>query len=242
MRPEKKTNIDLSEKGFSEKGDPLALDKRLFMQFLAFGGCKDNSAIIGALGQEKIEGVLYQDIDDPQGIGLLTFSEDPAFFVTKLRQVLNTPPFSSLTHKPEYSMFGRTYSLGHERNLEDWLLRRPGRVVSDHSHTWAIWYPLRRSGTFATLSQEEQRGILMEHGAIGRSYGEAGLAQDIRLATYGLNKNDNDFVIGLIGKELFPLSALVQAMRKTKQTSTYIQNMGPFFIGKAFWQSSHQNY
>jgi chlorite dismutase len=238
MRPEKKTNIDLSEKGFSEKGEPLALDKRLFMQFLAFGGCRDNSAIVSELEQERIEGVLYQDIDDPQGIGFLTFSEDPAFFVTKLRQVLNKKTFSSLTHKPEYAMLGRTYSLGHERNLEDWLLRRPGRIVLDHSQTWAVWYSLRRSGAFSTLSQEEQRGILMEHGAIGRSYGEAGFAKDIRLASHGLNKRDNDFVIGLIGKELFPLSALVEAMRKTKQTSTYIQNMGPFFIGKVFWQSS----
>lgn len=238
MRPEKKANIDLSEKGLSEKGEPLALDKRLFMQFLAFGACRDNSAIVSELEQERIEGVLYKDIDDPQGIGFLTFSEDPDFFVTKLRKTLNKETFSSLSIKQEYTMLGRTYSLGHEQNIEDWLLKRPRRIALNHDHSWAVWYPLRRSGVFSTLSQEEQRRILMEHGAIGRSYGEAGFAQDIRLACHGLNKKDNDFVIGLIGKELFPLSALVQAMRKTKQTSTYIQNMGPFFIGKAFWQSS----
>jgi hypothetical protein len=51
-----------------------------------------------------------------------------------------------------------------------------------------------------------------------------------------MDKNDNDIVIGLIGKELFPLSACVQAMRKTRQTAHFIQEMGPFFVGKAVWQ------
>jgi chlorite dismutase len=59
---------------------------------------------------------------------------------------------------------------------------------------------------------------------------------DVRLACFGMDKNDSDFVIGLIGKELFPLSACVQAMRKTKQTSSYMETMGPFFIGRAIWQ------
>ena len=51
------------------------------------------------------------------------------------------------------------------------------------------------------------------------SFGSADLAHDVRLACHGLDKEDNDFVIGLIGKDLFPLSAIVQAMRKTQQTS-----------------------
>ena len=31
---------------------------------------------------------------------------------------------------------------------------------------------------------------------------------------------------------------LVQAMRKTVQTSQYIQTLGPFFVGHALWQSA----
>lgn len=239
MRPDVKSIMNLDEKGFSPTGGPLSLDKRLFMQLLVFGGAGDNLIILDELEREKIEGVVYEDINDPKGIGLLTISENPDFFVKKLRPILNKVKFSNLTFKPEHSMIGRTYSLGHERNLEDWLLKRPRRVVLNHDNTWAVWYPLRRSGAFNLLPQEEQKQILMEHGTIGRAFGEAGFGQDIRLACYGLNKDDNDFVIGLIGKELFPLSALVQTMRKTKQTSTYIQNMGPFFIGKVIWQSSN---
>src|SRR5262249_45576731 len=58
-------------------------------------------------------------------------------------------------------------------------------------------------------------------------------AHDIRLACHGLDKDDNDFVVGLIGKELFPLSAIVQAMRKTQQTALYLERLGPFFVGRA---------
>ena len=49
--------------------------------------------------------------------------------------------------------------------------------------------------------------ILAEHGAIGMSYGAGDYAHDIRLACHGLDKSDNDFVVGLIGKDLYPLSA-----------------------------------
>ena len=61
-------------------------------------------------------------------------------------------------------------------------------------------------------------------------------AHDIRLACHGLDRDDNDFVIGLIGKDLFPLSAVVQSMRKTQQTSLYLDRLGPFFVGRAVWQ------
>ena len=44
--------------------------------------------------------------------------------------------------------------------------------------------------------------------------------------------DDNDFVIGLMGAELYPLSRIVQDMRKTQQTALYIESLGPFFVGK----------
>ena len=79
--------------------------------------------------------------------------------------------------------------------------------------------------------------ILQEHGGIGRAFGRAGLGHDIRLACHGLDKVDNDFVIGLVGPQLMPLSAIVQRMRKTKQTSLHLERLGPFFVGKTIWQS-----
>lgn len=229
---------DIREKGAVKEGERQALDRRLFMQLLAFGGCADTAPLIEALKKSAISSVLYADINDPQGVGLLTMSEDPDFFVTGQRDLLNQEEFAALVLKSEYTMFGRTYALGHEENLEDWLIGRPPRVAANPAWQWAVWYPLRRSGSFARLSPKEQGEILMEHGIIGRAFGKADLGHDIRLASFGLDRDDNDFVIGLIGKELYPLSALVQTMRKTTQTSTYIDRMGPFFIGKAIWQAA----
>ena len=72
---------------------------------------------------------------------------------------------------------------------------------------------------------------------LGRRYGEAGYAVDVRLECHGLDRDDNEFVIGLIGAELYPLSRLVKDMRATRQTSEFIQQMGPFFVGRALYQS-----
>jgi Chlorite dismutase len=229
------TNI--KEMGARKNGERQVLDRRLFMQLQAFGGVRNTAPLIKILKDSKIDSVLYEDINDPHGIALLTMNDNPEFFVTAVRDILNRDEFASLTWKPEFTMLGRTYSLGHEADLEDWLLRKPKRVACNPDWKWAVWYPLRRFGSFAILPQKEQIQILMEHGKIGRAFGSADLGHDIRLASYGLDKHDNDIVIGLIGKELYPLSALVQVMRKTTQTSTYIKELGPFFIGKAVWQS-----
>jgi hypothetical protein len=229
---------DLSEKGGMKEGQPQRSNERLFMQFQAFGGCGSAEALARVLDRAKIAGVLYEDINDPRGVGLLTFNEDPDYFLDRVRPILSEAPFSALVQKPEYTMLGRTYSIGYEPDLPEVLLARPRRTVLNPAWKWGVWYPLRRSGKFAQLPPDEQRVILAEHGAIGMSFGVGDFAHDIRLACHGLDKSDNDFVIGLIGKDLFPLSALVQTMRKTQQTSLYLEHLGPFFVGRALWQST----
>ena len=228
---------DISEKGGLKNGQPQRSDRRLFMQLLVFGGCPDVGPLAQTLARAGVGSVLYEDVNDPRGVALLTFAEDPTFFVGDVRPLLNEGPFASLVQKPEYTMLGRTYSIGYEPDLADVLLQRPRRTVLNPDWRWAIWYPLRRSGKFAQLPAEEQRVILAEHGAIGMSFGAADYAHDVRLACHGLDKDDNDFIVGLIGKELFPLSAVVQAMRKTQQTALYLERLGPFFVGRAVWQS-----
>jgi chlorite dismutase len=138
-------------------------------------------------------------------------------------------------------MVGRTYAHGYEPDLEEALLHKPRRKVLDPEWPWAIWYPLRRKPEFGLLQPEDLRKILGEHARIGRDYAEAGHAQDIRLACYGLDQADNDFVIGLLGRQLYPLSHVVQEMRKTQQTANYVQSLGPFFVGKAVWRSQTES-
>ena len=228
---------DISEKGGIKNGEPQRSDERLFMQLLAFGDCPNSRPLADALARAGTTGVLYEDANDPRGVALLTFSQDPGVFIDCGRKLLNAAPFAALTQKAGYTMLGRTYAIGYEPDLTETLLERPRRTVLNPAWTWAVWYPLRRSGRFAQLPADEQRVILAEHGAIGMSFGVADYAHDIRLACHGLDRNDNDFVVGLIGRELYPLSRIVQEMRKTQQTALYLERLGPFFVGRAVWQS-----
>jgi len=228
---------DLSEKGGVKDGQPQRSDDRLFMQLLAFGGCTDTAAVARHVEQAGLEGAVYEDVNDPRGIAILTLTRTPESFVERVRPALNSGPCAGLALKPEYTMLGRTYAIGYEPDLQETLVDRPRRTVLNPDWGWAVWYPLRRSGRFAQLDEQEQRKILAEHGAIGMAFGAGDLAHDIRLACHGLDRDDNDFVIGLIGKALFPLSAVVQSMRKTQQTSLYLDRLGPFLVGRAVWQS-----
>lgn len=223
---------DLSELGGLKDGEPQRSNERMFMQLMAFGGCRDPRAAARHLEASGVANVVYEDLNDPLGIGVLALDTDPNTFLEIVRPLLATGPFLGLVQKPQYAMFGRTYSLGYEPDLNETLIERPRRNVLNPDWRWAVWYPLRRSGSFAQLSAEQQRAILSEHGALGMTFGAGDLAHDVRLACHGLDRDDNDFVIGLIGKDLFPLSALVQFMRKTQQTSLYLDRLGPFFVGR----------
>jgi chlorite dismutase len=229
---------DISEKGGLKGGQPQRSDQRLFMQLFAFGGCPRSADVVAHVANAGLDAVVYEDLNDPHGIALLTLSTDPNVFIDRVRSLLNSGPFPSLTLRPDFTMFGRTYSLGYEPDLQNALLDRPRRTVLNADWPWAVWYPLRRNGRFEQLPPEEQRTILAEHGEIGKRFGAADYAHDVRLACHGLDRGDNDFVIGLVGKELFPLSAVVQAMRRTQQTSLYLDRLGPFFVGRAVWQAA----
>jgi chlorite dismutase len=229
---------DVVEHGRSAEGETTSLDRRLFMQLQAFGGAGETRPLADALEARAIDAVLYEDANDPEGIAVLTLSEDPDAFVTTVRELYREEPFAELRRKPELTMLGRTYALGYEQDLEETLVERPRRRVLDPVLRWAIWYPLRRSGSFEQLSRREQDTILMEHGGVGMAFGRAGLGYDIRLACHGLDQADNDFVVGLLGPELHPLSIIVQRMRKTRQTSLHLERLGPFFVGRVAWQSA----
>jgi Chlorite dismutase len=228
--------LDLSEKGRRGK-EVISLDRRLFMKFTAFTGVHDTGAAIEAVRATGLTAAIYADVNDPYGIGIMVASEDPADFVTSLRDVFNQPPFDDFDYRPEFDMLGRSYSIGYEPDLEDTLIQRPLTKLTDPRNEWVVWYPLQRSKGFYVLPKERQMSILGEHGTLAKRYGAGGHATDIRLACHGLDRDDNDFVVGLLGPRLHPLSAVVQEMRRTEQTAQFLDRLGPFFIGKVIWQS-----
>ncbi|MCU0685554.1 MAG: chlorite dismutase family protein [Polyangiaceae bacterium] len=230
-------HIDVNEYGGKKQGERQVLNRRLFMQLLVYNAPPGTSgdeiaARTASLARERgVAAVIYADTMDPRGVGLLTWSDDPAHFVQNVRPLFAHESLAKVELRPDYGMIGRTYSTGHEPELAFVLLERSSNNVMNEAYPWHVWYPLRRNGEFARLDPHEQGQILREHASIGMAYGQQELAHDIRLACHGLDAKDNEFVIGLVGRELHPLSHLVQTMRKTQQTSLYISQMGPFFVG-----------
>lgn len=232
------SGLSLAERGKTAAGAPQSLDRRLFVQLLAYTGCTDATPLAEAAEAAGVGGAIYVGAQDPQSVAVLTFHEDPAFFVEDGRALHLSEPFRGLTPLPHLTMLGRTYSIGYEQDLIGALVAKPVKTIANPEWPWAVWYPLRRSGRFEREPREEQRRMLMEHGGIGRAFGKSDLAHDVRLACHGLDPNDNDFIAGLVGKDLHPLSAVVQKMRSTRQTAEFIDNLGPFFVGRAIWQSA----
>lgn len=236
--------VDVWERTKGYSGQPVQqMNRRLFMQLLGYeceAGLNPTEAIerLGAvLDEAGVAAVIYADMNNPRGLALLTWTEQPEDFLTKVRPCLAAPGMESLIPLNPLTMIGRTYAGGYEPDLQYWLLDRPVETVMNPDWPWAVWYPLRRSGKFEQLEPKEQGSILREHAEIGKAYGVQDLVHDVRLACHGLDSNDNEFVLGLIGKELHPLSHVVQRMRRTRQTSEYIAQMGPFFVGHRAWCS-----
>ena len=94
--------IDLSEKGRGSTGVQLSLDKRLFMQFMAFReGNRD--ALVDKLRDNSVQAVVYQDINDAQGFGVMAYCQDPAYFIDKVQPII---PQCDVVQKHEFTMLG----------------------------------------------------------------------------------------------------------------------------------------
>lgn len=229
------TKVDVWERTKGYTGPAQAMDRRLFMQLFVFdcdpavGPSQAIKQLDSALSEHAACAVVYHDVNNPYGVGVLSWSEQPGDFISKVRPCFDG--ISCLRIRHDFTMVGRSYASGYEPDLEYWLIRRPIETVLNEKWPWAVWYPLRRSGQFAKLDPKEQGGILREHAEIGKAYGQQDLVHDVRLACHGLDAADNEFLLGLIGKNLHPLSHVVQAMRATRQTSEFINQMGPFFVG-----------
>ena len=71
--------LDLREKGGVRGGVQQTSDRRLFMQLLAFGSADDTQNLAGALEDSGLEGVLYEDVNDPAGRRAADLEREPGF-------------------------------------------------------------------------------------------------------------------------------------------------------------------
>src|SRR4051794_6481529 len=81
--------IDVNEYGGKREGVRQELNRRLFMQLLVFESPKPTDKLAAQikklLDADQIAAVVYADAMAPRRFALLTWSEDPAHFVTRVR-------------------------------------------------------------------------------------------------------------------------------------------------------------
>ena len=88
--------VDVNEYGGKKDGQRQSMNRRMFFQLLVFDTPPGQSAdaiaaqTASLLTERKIPGVVYADTMDPRGVGLLTWSEDGAHFVKKVRPLFAT--------------------------------------------------------------------------------------------------------------------------------------------------------
>lgn len=246
-KPSRPEPLDLREVGAPIDGKAQLSETRLFFQLHVFSQCYRPDVFIDHIQQSNYKppgAIFYDDLNNSTGIGVLLIAPNPESLMQQslVLKDMQLKFDREISYRPEMTMIGRTYSSGREPSLEEWLINKPIKNVFNPKFPWAIWYPLRRKPEFYQLEQRERGRILGEHARLGRSYAAGGYASDIRLACFGLDTNDNEFLIGLVGPELYPLSRLIQDMRQTEQTTKYIESLGPFFIGKVRKRWGNESY
>ena len=98
--------VDVNEYGGKRDGVRQSMNRRLFMQLLVFdtpaGTAPDEVARKTAdhLRERNIAGVVYADAMSPRGLGLLTWSEDPAHFVRDVRPLFATDALARVELRP----------------------------------------------------------------------------------------------------------------------------------------------
>ena len=122
--------VDVWERTKGFGGQPVqAMNRRLFMQLLSYecdglDPARAIQALGGALDENRASAVIYADVNNPRGIAVLSWSEEPGDFVTRVRPSLSQPGLERLKSLTPLTMIGRTYSTGYEPDLEHWLIQR----------------------------------------------------------------------------------------------------------------------
>jgi chlorite dismutase len=96
MSEELKIDVWERTKGFGGQA-AQAMNRRLFMQLLGYECAEglDPARAIQLLGaaldERGASAVIYSDVNNPRGLGVLSWSEDPGDFVTRVRPSLGGP-------------------------------------------------------------------------------------------------------------------------------------------------------
>ena len=99
MTEKTKARVDIQEHGMDRDGTKTFSDRRLFMQLQVFGGCTNRNAVVEELERRSVEGVVYQDVNDPRGVGILTMDEGPQVLRDDRGRAIQFTAFRSTPHE-----------------------------------------------------------------------------------------------------------------------------------------------
>ena len=199
-------------------------DSCLFTQLLVFTDCTDIKPLVLLLDRMSLTYVVYKNLNDPQGIGLLTIADHPELLVTELRDVLCSRAFRVLMQRHDLTMTGRGGDDAAARidELET--------VVNNEQWPWALWYPMRCTPAFAHLNEKEQGSVLDEL-ASGIDLSEEDFGH-ILLKSHALNRGGGELIHGVHARSPQHLSRVVEAITSTERFDEHIAGAGPFFVGR----------
>lgn len=186
------------------------------------------SALSRRLREKRIDAVIYGDANDHRGIGLLTWAADPTQILDNVHALLGGKRFSALTPRPGWAMLGRVSGDAAEGAPD---------ILLDANQRWAAWYPVRNKPEWGTLDAKAKGEVHEEHGGVAKEFIDGGRVSYVRLSCHGIDPEDNDHIFGLTSESLADISLLQEAMRGTRQIATYVDKMGPIFVGRKIWQN-----
>ena len=195
---------DMRERGARRAGVPQALDRRLYMQLQALAGVADAGELVAALRRAGAAGVVYESATEPGLRRCCCSTASRARCSTPAGRWPPTRRWPGPSRGASWRCTGGPTAPGTSRTSRTGCCGRRARKLAAAENEWAVWYPLRRSADFYRLDAAGRGRVLAEHGKVGRTFVEAGYADDVRLECFGLDPADNEFVIGLLGGRAGP--------------------------------------
>jgi hypothetical protein len=205
--------------------ESAANDTPLFLQLLVFTDCVDYKPLSLQLDRLPIDCLLFKDLRDPQGIGLLAFSDDPEHIASDLRDMLSSRLFRAFMLRHELTMTARTF--GDIARAREEL----EAATRNREWPWAIWHPIKGTAALAALDEK------LHAAAFGRMVDVTGLGPSdfgrVLLKGHGLDGHGNDFVQGFFGRHLHQLSAIIESTQRSPLHGELVSASGPYFVGRS---------
>ncbi|SFS15698.1 chlorite dismutase [Microbacterium sp. cf046] len=184
----------------------------------------DAASLPAAIGELASTGVTLRGIYDVSGLRadadvmLWLTGDDAQRLQAALRALRRTSPLASLT--PRWN------ALGVHRDAEFTRDHAPSFMRGLPPKQWVTVYPFVRSLDWYILPEDERRGMLGEHGRMGREFPQV---QPNTVAAFALG--DYEWILALEADDPIDLVDLMRHLRAT-EARRHVREEVPFFTGR----------